>query len=183
MSRMIISLIAAVDKNTGIGYRGTIPWHVSSDLKRFKEITLNHHILMGRLTYQSIGRPLPGRVNLVLSQNLGFLAPGCYIFNQLESTVRFAYTSGENELFVIGGGEVFRQFFPFSNKIYLTKVLEEYKCDTFFPDIVEDEWNLIEKIFVNAETRDDCDSIFQIYQRKSNSGILHQVRMVGPSKQ
>ena len=164
---MIISLIVAMDMNMGIGYHGIIPWHLSSDLKRFKKLTLNHLVLMGSKTYQSIGKFLPGRINLVISRKSSFNAPGCYVFNTLTSALDFARHSGEVELFVIGGAEIFKQFLPYADKLYLTKILAICNSDTKFPDWTEDEWELIEQIQIKADVRDDYDSIFLVYKKKN----------------
>ena len=148
-----------------IGFQGKIPWHVSSDLRRFKALTMNHHILMGRKTYQSIGRPLPGRVNLVVSGNNEFIAPGCKVFHDIKPAVEFAKAAGEDEFFVIGGETLFRQVMPCGDRIYLTRVAVACECDTWFPIWVESEWILTEDISVPANNRDDYNSLFQVYER------------------
>lgn len=154
-----------MDQNNGIGYRGYIPWHLSSDLKRFRKITQGHHVLMGRKTYQSIGKPLPDRVNLVVSRTSGFTAPGCEVFDSIPKAVRYAHEAGEDELFVIGGAEIYQHIFPDAHKIYLTKVLATCLTDRKFPAFNEADWIKCQDFFVPAGEKDDYDTCFQVFQR------------------
>jgi dihydrofolate reductase len=100
---MILSVIVAMDENGGIGYKNRLPWRLSTDLVRFKNITMNHHVIMGRKTYESIGRVLPGRTMIVISRNERFEAEGCLVAHSLEGAIHFAINEGEDEVFVIGG--------------------------------------------------------------------------------
>lgn len=139
---MIISIIAAVSKNNVIGKAGKIPWHIPQDLKRFKEITLGHHILMGRKTFESIGKPLPGRINLIVSKNKKLKIKGAKVFDSIEKAVNFAKNKKEEELFVIGGDKIFNSFIDKTDVIYLTKVLRNYDGDAFFPRIEAGRWKV-----------------------------------------
>lgn len=137
---MKVSIIAAVAENGVIGQKGKIPWHIQEDLKRFKKITTGHHVLMGRKTFESIGRPLPDRINLVLTRDENYQAPGCYVFHNLDDATNFARENGEDELMVIGGQEVYKQTLHLAEKIYMSRVLREFEGDTFFPAVDENEW-------------------------------------------
>ncbi len=133
---MIVSLIAAMAENRVIGGGGAIPWHLPADLRHFREITMGHPVIMGRRTYASIGGPLPGRRNLVLSRSSGFRAEGVEVFASLEEAL--AACTGAEEVFVCGGGEVYREALPLSDRIYLTIIHREYDGDTRFPPIPAD---------------------------------------------
>ena len=139
---MKISVIVAVSDNGVIGKDGHLPWHLSQDLKRFKAITTGHHVLLGRKNYEDIGRPLPNRVNLVLSRNENFEAPGCIVVRDMEQALKIAEQSGEEELFIIGGASVYERAMPKSTKLYLTKVHAEIDGDVKMPTLGEG-WKLL----------------------------------------
>ena len=133
----IISLIAAVARNGVIGRNGDLPWRLPADLKRFKELTTGHAIIMGRKTFESIGRPLPNRQNIVLSSSPSFVAEGCAVVSSIEEAIMVA---GEGEVFVIGGHSVYREFLPSSDRLYLTRVDAEVSGDVTFPKFYPSEW-------------------------------------------
>lgn len=131
---MIVSLIVALDDKNGIGKDGKMPWDVPSDLKRFKELTLNHPVIMGRKTFESIPRPLPGRTNIVITRN-HFEQKDTITTNSLENAIEQAKKSpGFDEVFIIGGGQIFKEAINIADKIYLTKIEGDFGADTFFPD-------------------------------------------------
>ena len=142
---MDISIIAAIGKNRELGYQNKLLWHIPEDLKQFKKLTLNHHILCGRKTYLSIGRVLPQRTMFILSQNKDYQVPGAYTYTKIEEALKAAKERGEKELFVIGGGEVYTLILPLATKIYLSEVDWEGTADTYFPQINENLWIEIEK--------------------------------------
>src|SRR3990170_2351219 len=117
---MPIPLAAAVDQKGGIGRDNRLPWHLSDDLKHFRRLTIGHHVLMGRKTYESSQGKMPGRKLIVLSRSTGLLAPDVKIVSSLEAGIKFAQDAGEAELFIIGGAQVFAQALPFANHIYYT---------------------------------------------------------------
>lgn len=164
---MIISLIAALDERGAIGLQGGLPWHLSSDLIRFKNLTMNHHLVMGRKTYQSIGRALPGRMMVVVSRNQDFHAEGCRVEHSLDEALEYARQNGETEVFIIGGGDIFQQSLPFADRIYLTRVHAVTEADTFFPDLNLDEWRVQSSSFVPAGPKDDYAHTFQLLVRAS----------------
>lgn len=138
---MTLSIIVAIAKNRAIGYQNQLLWHISEDLKHFKRITSGHTVVMGRKTFESIGKPLPGRRNVVVSRDPGLLIPGCEVFGSIEQALESC--AGEDEVFVIGGGEIYRQTLPLADRLYLTVVGKEYTADTFFPEINFMEWEEI----------------------------------------
>ena len=136
---MNISIIVAMSKNRVIGRDNDMPWHLSNDLKNFKRITMGKTVVMGRLTYQSIGKPLPNRRNIVLSRNL--VDKNVLIFNNLQEVLNFS--KDEDEVFIIGGEDIYSQTINKANKIYLTTIDKEIIGDKYFPDIDLSSWNKI----------------------------------------
>lgn len=133
---MIISLIAAMTENRVIGRDNSIPWNQPADLKRFKEITMGHPLIMGRKTYESIGRPLPGRKTIIISRKQDYRAEGCVVRHSLQDAL--ADCAGEQEVFICGGSEVYLQTLPLASRIYLTIIHREVDGDARFPMIPED---------------------------------------------
>lgn len=136
---MKISLIVAMASNRVIGLNNKMPWHLSADLKRFKQITMGAPILMGRKTFESIGRPLPGRANIILSRNPAYLQDGCIVVNDLETALWTGKRHGD-ELFVIGGADLYREMLPRADRLYMTEIKRAFAGDTFFPEWNPDEW-------------------------------------------
>ena len=137
---MKISIIVAVAKNNVIGGKGKLLWHIPQDLKNFKKITLGHHILMGQKTYESIGKPLPERINIILSDDKKFKAKGCFVFNNLNDALSFAKKRNEKELIVIGGGTIYKLMLPKATRIYLTKIYKSFEGDVKFPKLNLSSW-------------------------------------------
>ena len=133
-----ISLLAALAANRVIGKNNALPWHLPADLKRFKALTMGHAIVMGRKTYESIGKPLPGRRNLVITRNRGYSAPGCDVAHSLHSAL--ALCSGARELFIIGGAELFLESMAFAHSLELTEIHADFDGDVFFPEFSAREW-------------------------------------------
>lgn len=131
----MISLIAAIGPNRELGLNNKLLWHIPEDLARFKKITLGHPVIMGRKTYQSIGKPLPNRINIVVTHDQNFKAPPeVKICNSLEEAITTAKQQAAGEIFIIGGASIYQQAIPFADKLYLTVVKGTFKADTFFPD-------------------------------------------------
>ena len=135
---MRINLVVAASTNNVIGADGQLPWRLPADLKRFKQITYGHPIVMGRLTWESIGRPLPGRQNIVLTRNAGYDAAGCDVITSPDAAVAVAGDAAE--LMVIGGGHVYREFLPCADRIFLTRVHADITGDAHFPSLAAGEW-------------------------------------------
>ena len=141
---MKLSVIVAMAANRVIGHANRLPWHLPADLKHFKATTLGKPVLMGRKTWESIGRPLPGRINIVITRDTAYEADGCVVVHSLDEAIRAA---GETaEAMVIGGAELYRQALPLANKLYLTLVHGEFTGDTRFPQWRQDEWREIERV-------------------------------------
>ena len=134
----MISLIVAASTNNVIGNDGELPWRLSDDLKRFKAVTMGKPIVMGRKTFESIGRPLPGRQNIVISRQDGFAADGCDVVQSIEEAVEVA--AAAEEIMVIGGSQIYAAFLPLADRIYLTRVHAEVEGDAFFPSLDESKW-------------------------------------------
>lgn len=136
----MVKLIVATDNKGGIGKDNQLLWHLPNDLKRFKFITNNLVVIMGRKTFESIGRVLPNRTNVVITRNKDLVFDGCVMCSSLEEAMeRYA----AEDVFIIGGGEIYKQALPFADKVYLTKVDTELEADTFFPELNEKEWELV----------------------------------------
>lgn len=135
---MLVSIVVAAAENNVIGRGNGLPWRLPDDLKRFKALTIGKPVIMGRKTYESLGRPLPNRPNIVISRQPGFAAEGCTVVGSLEEALAAAETAPEAA--VIGGAEIFRQVLPRADLLYLTRVHADVPGDTYFPDIVPDDW-------------------------------------------
>ncbi len=134
---MTVSLIVAVSNNNVIGKNNQLIWHLPADLKHFKQLTTGHTVFMGRKTYDSIGKPLPNRRNVVISRSVDKIT-GCEIATSWEEALQL--TQQENEVFVIGGAEIYRQVLPLAHRIYLTQIHQDFDGDTFFPSIDFQSW-------------------------------------------
>ncbi len=133
----MISIICAIGKNLAIGYQNKLLWNIPEDMAYFKEKTLGHTVIMGDRTFESIGKPLPNRKNIIITRNKNYKVDGCEVSNSLEKTLTWAQKQKE-EIFVIGGGQIYKQSLPFAQKLYLTLVDDAPKADTFFPEFKND---------------------------------------------
>ena len=136
----MISIIVAVSTNNVIGAQGRLPWRISHDLKRFKALTMGKPIIMGRLTWESIGRSLPGRQNIVITRQSSFAAHGCDVVTSEAAAI--AAVGDAEEIMVIGGSQIYDLFLPKAKRLYLTRVHADVEGDAFFPEVVEDTWRL-----------------------------------------
>jgi len=161
----MISIIVAASANNVIGAEGDLPWRLSDDLKRFKAITMGKPIVMGRKTWDSIGRPLPGRQNIVITRQADFVAEGCDVVASADEAI--AATAGAEEVMVIGGSQVYSLFLPGAERLYLTRVHTEVSGDAFFPQINESHWRLVKDEPHSADDRNAFDYSFRIYERAS----------------
>lgn len=140
---MTLSIIVATDEENGIGKDKQLMWHLPKDLKFFKNTTSGHTVIMGRKTFDSIGKPLPKRRNIVITRQNNLNISGVEIFNTLADALKAC--ADEEEVFVVGGGEIYNQALPLAHKLYQTKVHHTFNADTFFPEINPSEWNLISR--------------------------------------
>ncbi|QNE39912.1 dihydrofolate reductase [Hymenobacter sp. NBH84] len=135
----MIALIVAVAENGVIGQDNTLPWHLPNDLKHFKQLTSGHPIVMGRRTFESIGKPLPNRQNIVVTRQTDWHPTGCEVANSVPAAVELAQTFGD-DIFIIGGAEIYRQALPAADTIFLTEVHQTVEGDALFPDLNRTEW-------------------------------------------
>ncbi len=162
---MRIALIVAMSENGVIGRGGDLPWHLSADLKRFKKITLGHTLIMGRKTFESIGRPLPRRRSLVLSRDPAYRAPGAEVAGSLEQALAMA--ASEPRVFVIGGAAVFAEALPITGRLYLTRVHAEVEGDVFFPELDLDSWHLASEERSEADAKHAYAFSFRVYEKNA----------------
>jgi dihydrofolate reductase len=163
---MRYSLIVAMSENRVIGRDGGLPWRLSADLRRFKRLTMGHHIVMGRKTYDSIGRPLPGRTSVVISRDGNYAPDGVLLARSIDHAKQLA--SQDTEVFFIGGGEIYRQVLPEVDRIYVTLVHAEVDGDTLFPELDSAAWDLIESMRGGSDEKNEYDHSFLVYDRKRN---------------
>lgn len=164
---MIISCIVAIDNNYAIGKDNQIPWHLPADLRYFKKTTIGHHIIMGRKCFDSIGRPLPKRTNIVLSRNPYFIISSAVMAQSIEEALEIAYDNGDDEAFIIGGGMIYEQSKNLWNKLYLTKVdLLVEDANIFFPKPNWEEWNLISNQNFEPDEKNKYNYNFEVYEKK-----------------
>ena len=166
---MVLSLLVAADENNVIEKDNKLPWHLPSDLKYFKNLTWGMPVVMGRKTFESFGKPLSGRRNIVISRNNEWKAEGVEIANSIEKAVALAQQSVVNEIFIIGGGEIFKTFLPKAERIYLTRIHQSFDGDAFFPEIDETEWQLVKEKNCSADEKNAYAHSFQVWERKSLS--------------
>ncbi len=163
-----ISLIVAVSTNNVIGAQGDLPWRLPADLKRFKALTMGKPIIMGRLTWESIGRPLPGRRNIVITRNKDFDAEGCAVVASPAEALRAA--GDVDEIMIIGGGQIYDLFLPKAGRLYLTRVHTEIDGDAWFPDVDSESWELKSLESHAAGDANEFDFEFRNYERNQRSG-------------
>ncbi|HEU0177223.1 MAG TPA: dihydrofolate reductase [Blastocatellia bacterium] len=164
---MIVSIIAAMDKKRGIGVDNKLPWRLSADLKRFRDLTMGHHIIVGRKTFESIGKPLPGRRMIVVTRDSAYKAEGCDVAYSVEDATRLARERGESEAFICGGAEIYAQSIAIVDRMYITFVDAEVRADTFFPEFEELEWNEQESFYQPADEKNQYPFTFKLLVRKS----------------
>lgn len=163
---MRISFIVAVSENNVIGVNNKLPWHLKDDLQMFKKITMGHHILMGRKTFESIGKALPGRMSLVVSSEPRANEENVLWFSSIFRAIKQAERNGESELFIIGGEKVFKSALSLVDRIYMTEVKTSLKGDAFFPQLSVKNWKMISEQSFSKNNENDYDFVFKILDRK-----------------
>lgn len=164
---MTISFVVAASENNVIGKDNRLPWRLPNDLKFFKNTTWAMPIIMGRKTFESFGKPLPGRTNIVITRRDDWQAEGVVRVNSLEEALQAAGETDATEAFIIGGGDIFRQSFPMASNIYITRVHTQLEGDVFFPVIEEDKWQLFSNLDCPADDRHAYAYSFQLWKRKN----------------
>jgi dihydrofolate reductase len=159
----MISLLVAMDRNRLIGKDNDLPWRLPADLAYFKKMTMGHPIVMGRKTYESIGRPLPGRENIIITRNSTYSAVGCKVIQSIDEIIELSKT--KTETFVIGGSEIFKEILPFVDKLYITEIEEEFEGDTYFPNIPFEDWKLISREKGIQDEKNPYEFYFCVYER------------------
>ena len=162
---MVVSIIVAMAENNVIGRDMDLPWHISADLKRFKALTMGHHIVMGRKTYESIGRLLPGRTTVIITRQENYQVEGAVVVNSLVEAQ--AVATGDSELFIIGGGQIYELALSSADKLNVTRVHTEVDGDTRFPQVPWDNWTLVNTERHSADEKNDYDYTFESYQKVS----------------
>lgn len=163
---MKISLIVAKSENNVIGINNKLPWHLKDDLQNFKKLTMGHHILMGRKTFESIGKPLPGSMSLVISSEPRPATESVFWFQNIWRAIKQAERAGETELFIIGGEKIFKNAVSIADRIYLTTVLGEVKGDTYFPALSMKNWKLVSETSFSKNSENDHDFTIQVLDRR-----------------
>lgn len=162
---MIISAIVATANHHVIGKDNQIPWYLPADLSYFKKTTLNHHLIMGRNSFRSIGRPLPNRVNIVVTRDPFFTADGVIVAHTVEEALGIAFDGGEEEVFIIGGGEIYRETADLWDRLYLTEVALETAGDVFFPAINPAEWKEVWSEAHQPDEKNEWAYTFRVLER------------------
>lgn len=166
---MRLSAIVAVADNGVIGRNGELPWRLSADLKRFKQLTLGHHLVVGRKTFDSIGRPLPGRHMVVLSRREGYSPAGIAVVPTLAAALDLARAAGDDEVFLGGGGQIYRLALPQIDRIYRTRVHTALDGDTYFPELAAGEWTVTRSEEFEADERNSYRATFEVVDRSSTT--------------
>jgi dihydrofolate reductase len=162
-----VAIIVAMTKDRVIGRAGGLPWHLSADLRRFKQLTMGHAIVMGRRTYESIGRLLPGRTTIVVTRQADFPLPdGAFRAASLDQGLHCA--SHDDTIFVIGGGQLYDTALPLATRLYITWVEAEVAGDTYFPEVDFSQWRLTEEQFVPADDKNEFDQRYCVYERSTS---------------
>nr|AIA10620.1 dihydrofolate reductase [uncultured bacterium] len=168
---MIISLIVAMDRRRGIGIENRLPWRLPADLKRFRELTMGHHLIVGRKTYESIGKPLPGRQMVIITRDRNYRVDGCVVAHSVEEALALARAQGESEVFIGGGAEIYAQTLPHADRIYLTVVEAEVEVDVFLPEWPEEgdeEWIEQESIHHPPDEKNALPFTFKLLVRRKD---------------
>ncbi|MDP2785858.1 MAG: dihydrofolate reductase [Sulfurimicrobium sp.] len=164
--RTCLSIIAAMAQNRVIGIDNTLPWRLPADLAHFKALTMGHHMIMGRKTYESLGKPLPGRTSVIVTRDKAFSAPGCVVVHSLDKAV--AACEGDAEAFFIGGADLYRQALDIAQRLYLTEVKTAVEGDAWFPEFDRIVWNEVTRTRCLADEKNPYDYDFVVFERVIN---------------
>lgn len=161
----ILSIIVAVAENGVIGKNNELPWRLPRETAFFKETTMGHHMVTGRKNYESIGRPLPGRTMIIATRDSEFTAPGSLLADSIEEAIQLAMELEKEEVFIIGGGEIYRQTLHLVDRLYITKIHESFDGDVFFPQINESQWKEVRSQLILADEKHKYSFTFYVYER------------------
>ena len=160
----MITIIAAVAENNALGKDNTLVWHLPDDFKRFKQLTTGHYIIMGRKTFESFPKPLPNRTHIIVTRQKNYAPEGCIVVHSIEAGI--SKCPKDEEVFIIGGGEIYKQSLPFTDKIELTCVHGNVEADTYFPEINYNDWELVFEEVHKKDDRHNFDFTFQTFLKK-----------------
>ena len=160
----MITLIAAVAQNNALGKDNQLLWHLPDDFKRFKNVTSGHYIIMGRKTFESFPKPLPNRIHVIITRQKDYSPEGCIVADSLPKAI--AVCPKDEETFIIGGGEIYKQSIEMADKLDITKVHQTFEADTFFPEIDLAKWKLVSSEFHSKDEKHQFDFTFETYLRK-----------------
>lgn len=164
MTRPLVSILVAMASNRTIGVNNTLPWRCPEDLKHFKALTMGHHIVMGRKTFDSIGKPLLGRITVVVTRNREFTFKDCIITHSLQEAI--VACAGDEEIFVVGGAEVYAQALPLADKLYITEIQQDMAGDAHFPEFDKKQWLETSRERCHQETPQPLEYHFVTFRRK-----------------
>ncbi|AKH36680.1 MULTISPECIES: dihydrofolate reductase [Nitrosomonas] len=167
MTAQRLSILVAMATNRVIGRNNALPWHLSADLKRFKALTMGQILIMGRKTYESIGRPLPGRINIIVTRQPAFSVPGTVVTGSIEEALTACLPYPDKEIFIIGGAELYQQTLAYCQHIYLTEIQQNFEGDTFFPEFDQDEWYESSREIHRLEDGSKLEYHFVVLERKT----------------
>lgn len=169
MTSLRLSILVAMARNRVIGQNNKLPWRLPADLKHFKFLTMGHTIVMGRKTYESIGRPLPGRANIIITHQTSFEAPGAIVVNSVEDALRICEETStpNNESFIIGGEKLYQQTLRHCQRMYITEIQKDFEGDTFFPEFNADDWEEIQRDKHFSENNNNMEYHFVVLDRKT----------------
>jgi dihydrofolate reductase len=167
---MVLSLVVAASTNNMIGKNNQLLWRLPNDTKFFKNTTWGMPVIMGRKTFESLGKPLAGRTNIVITRNTDWQAEGAHPVPNLEQALVAAAATDAKEAYIVGGGEIYAQSLPLANRVYLTRVHTVIDGDTTFPALNETEWDLLSQLDFTADDKHAYAYSFQVWQRKGNGG-------------
>ena len=162
----MISFIVAVDENNLMGKGLELPWHLPSDMKYFKNQTWGMTVVMGRKTLDALGKPLQGRQNIVITRNKDWKPEGAQVAHSLDEAIEKAKETGANEIFIIGGAEIFKMALPIANRIYLTRIHHQFEGDVYFPQISTNEWQLVKSHFSSSDEKNKYNHTFEVWERQ-----------------
>jgi dihydrofolate reductase len=168
---MKLSIIAALSTNNVIGRDNGVPWRQSTDMKRYKALTMGHHLITGRKTFESVGRPLPGRITVVVTRHRDYQPEGVIVVGSLEEAFRVAEQGGDEEAFINGGAQIYEQSMHRADRMYLTRVHAEIEGDAFFPEFDDvSEWQLVDSEHFDADEKNEFPFSFLTYERAAGAG-------------
>ncbi len=171
MTPLHLSILVAMAKNRVIGRNNRLPWHLPADLKHFKFLTMGQTIVMGRKTYESIGKPLPGRANVIITRQMDYEVPGAMVVNSLEDALLICEetSTGHSENFIIGGEKLYQQALKICQRMYITEIQRDFDGDVFFPEFDRNEWEETQRDKHIAEDADNLEYHFVVLERKSST--------------